>query len=55
MLWDVSKNLIGRMNYEECIIYLWNKDKTKMVQKAAYGPKGRPQLINTDVFEVAPW
>ena len=53
VLWDVSKNLIGRMNYEECIIYLWNADKTRMVQKAAYGPKGKPELITTNVFEVA--
>ena len=43
VLWDVSKNLIGRMNYEDCIIYMWNKDKTKMIQKAAYGPKGNPK------------
>ena len=24
VLWDVAKNLIGRMNYEDCIIYMWN-------------------------------
>ena len=45
VLWDVAKNLIGRMNYVDCMIYLWNKDKTKMVQKASYGPKGDPQAI----------
>lgn len=54
VLWDVAGNLIGRMNYEDCIIYLWNKDKTKMVQKAAYGPKGKPEVISEQVFEVLP-
>ncbi len=54
VLWDVTHNLMGRMNYEDCIIYLWNEDKTKMVQKAAYGPKGKPEIITTDVFEVLP-
>jgi LytS/YehU family sensor histidine kinase len=54
VLWDVTKNLIGRMNYVDCIIYMWNEDKTKMVQKAAYGPKGNPKAIRTRVFDVLP-
>jgi len=54
VLWDVSKNLIGRMNYVDCMIYLWNKDKTKMVQKASYGPKGDPLAIKSSVFDVLP-
>jgi len=54
VLWDVAGNLIGRMNYVDCIIYLWNEDKTKMVQKAAYGPKGKPEYITEQLFDVAP-
>lgn len=54
VLWDVTNNLIGRMNYVDCMIYLWNADKTKMVQKAAYGPKGKPEFIAEQVFEVLP-
>ena len=54
VLWDVAKNLIGRMNYVDCMIYLWNKDKTKMIQKASYGPKGDPVAIKSSVFDVAP-
>ncbi len=54
VLWDVSKNLIGRMNYEECIIYMWNPEKTRMVQKAAHGPKGNPRTISTQSFDVRP-
>ncbi len=54
VLWDVSRNLIGRMNYEECIIYMWNADKTKMVQKAAHGPKGNPRTISDLSFDVKP-
>lgn len=54
VLWDVAQNLIGRMNYEDCIIYMWNEEKTKMVQKAAYGPKGKPEFISSQVFEVLP-
>jgi putative methionine-R-sulfoxide reductase with GAF domain len=54
VLWDVAKNLIGRMNYVDCMIYLWNEDKTRMIQKASYGPKGNPQAINAKVFDVSP-
>lgn len=54
VLWDVAGHLIGRMNYEDCMIYLWNEDKTKMVQKAAYGLKGKPEFISEQVFDVLP-
>ena len=54
VLWDVAANLIGKMNYEECIIYRWNKTKTRMVQKAAFGPKGKPEIISAEIFEVEP-
>ncbi|MBC7886790.1 MAG: histidine kinase [Ferruginibacter sp.] len=54
VLWDVTDNLIGRMNYVDCMIYLWNEDNTKMIQKAAYGPKGKPEYIKAQVFDVFP-
>jgi two-component system LytT family sensor kinase len=54
VLWDVAQNLIARLNYEDCIIYCWNDDKTKMIQKAAYGPKGTPEALNRQVFDVLP-
>jgi putative methionine-R-sulfoxide reductase with GAF domain len=54
VLWDVAGHLIGQMNYVDCMIYLWNEDKTKMVQKAAYGPKGKPEYISSQVFDVLP-
>jgi len=54
VLWDVAGNLIGRMNYADCMIYLWNEEKTMMVQKAAYGPKGKPEYISLQVFNVLP-
>jgi putative methionine-R-sulfoxide reductase with GAF domain len=54
VLWDVSKNLIGRLNYEDCMIYLWNEDKTRMIQKASFGPKGDPKSISNKLFDVLP-
>jgi LytS/YehU family sensor histidine kinase len=36
------------------MIYRWNEDKTKMIQKAAYGPKGKPEYISAQLFDVLP-
>ncbi len=43
MLWDVAKNLIGKLGFEDCMIYLWNKGKTVLLQRAGYGLKGSMQ------------
>ncbi len=53
VLWDVAKNLIGRLGFEDCIIYLWNSDKTKMIQRAGYGPKGSIEEIEKNIFTVS--
>ena len=45
LLWDVAKNLIGKLGFEDCMIYLWNDDKTVLVQKAGYGSKGSMEDI----------
>lgn len=44
LLWDVAKNLIGKLGFEECMIYLWNTDKSILVQRAGYGLKGDMQV-----------
>ncbi|MEO6682311.1 MAG: histidine kinase [Ginsengibacter sp.] len=54
VLWDVARNLIGQLGFVDCIIYLWNDDKTKMVQKAGFGPKGTRDRIGKEPFEVYP-
>lgn len=54
VLWDVAKNLIGQMNYVDCMIYLWSEDKSRLVQKASFGPKGSPMAIRDKIFDVLP-
>ncbi|RYF96397.1 MAG: GAF domain-containing protein, partial [Chitinophagaceae bacterium] len=51
---DVAARLISSLHYEDCIIYLWNDDKTRMIQKAAVGPKEEEDLIRTSSFDVLP-
>lgn len=54
VLWDVAKNLIGRLGFVDCMIYQWNADKTRMIQKAGFGPKGSIEEINKQPFDVLP-
>lgn len=39
ILWDVTKNCISRLNFEDCVIYLKDEERNVLVQKAAWGPK----------------
>ena len=54
VLWDVAKNLIGRLGFVDCMIYLWNDDKTKMIQRAGFGAKGSIEEIKGQPFDVVP-
>ncbi|MBC7873621.1 MAG: histidine kinase [Ferruginibacter sp.] len=39
LLWDVAKNCISKLRFVDCVIYLRDREKNSLVQKAAYGPK----------------
>ncbi|HMO62758.1 MAG TPA: histidine kinase [Ferruginibacter sp.] len=39
LLWDVAKNCISRLHFDDCVIYLLDKQRNVLVQQAAYGPK----------------
>ncbi len=39
ILWDVAKNCIGRLHFEDCVIYLIDYERQVLVQRAAHGPK----------------
>jgi ligand-binding sensor domain-containing protein/putative methionine-R-sulfoxide reductase with GAF domain len=39
ILWDVARNCIGRLQFEDCVVYLLDEKRNVLVQKAAHGPK----------------
>lgn len=39
ILWDLAKNCISKLGFEDCVIYLVDEERSMLVQKAAYGPK----------------
>ena len=39
LLWDVARQCISKLNFEDCVIYLKEKKNNILIQKAAWGPK----------------
>lgn len=39
ILWDIARNCISRLNFEDCVIYTIDEERGVLMQKAAYGPK----------------
>lgn len=52
ILWDVTRNCISRLNFADCVIYIKDKNRDVLVQKAAWGPKnegdaqGQEKILN---------
>ena len=42
------------MHYEDCMIYLWNDDKTRSDPKSILSYKGNPKAITANLFDVMP-
>lgn len=52
ILWDVARNCISRLQFEDCVIYLLDKKKKVLVQKAAYGPKSPKEFQLIEPLEI---
>jgi len=39
ILWDIAKNCISHLGFEDCVIYLKDEERNVLIQKAAWGPK----------------
>ncbi len=54
ILWDVTKNLIAKLGFEDCLIYMWNEEKTEMVQRAGFGVKDSKEILIQFPCNLAP-
>ena len=39
IIWDLARNVISRLGFVDCVIYLLDDAEAVLMQKAAYGPK----------------
>ncbi|UYQ92747.1 histidine kinase [Chitinophaga horti] len=52
VLWDVAKNCISQLRLEDCVIYVLDETKQRLIQKAAYGPKNPARFEIHDPIEI---
>jgi ligand-binding sensor domain-containing protein/putative methionine-R-sulfoxide reductase with GAF domain len=52
ILWDVCRNCISRLGFEDAVAYLVEEDRGVLVQKAAYGPKNPKDFEIADPIEI---
>ena len=52
VLWDLTRNCISRLGFEDCVIYLVDEKRQVLVQKAAYGPKSPKDFTIYEPLEI---
>jgi signal transduction histidine kinase/ActR/RegA family two-component response regulator len=54
ILWDIASNLIHRLDFVDCVIYVLDRERQVLVQKAAYGKKNIDNIQIADPIEIVP-
>lgn len=52
ILWDIAKNCINQLKFEDCVIYQYDPSRKMLVQRAAFGPKNPEQHVITNALEI---
>ncbi|MCF0074690.1 histidine kinase [Dyadobacter sp. CY261] len=50
--WDIARNCISKLHFEDCVVYLLDKESNKLIQKAAYGPKSPKEYEILNPIEI---
>lgn len=52
--WELTKNVIAHLGFEDCVVYLFDSTKQVLVQKAAHGPKNPEHLDILNPITIQP-
>lgn len=52
--WELTKNVIAHLGFEDCVVYLFDSAKQVLVQKAAHGPKNPEHLDILNPITIEP-
>lgn len=52
VLWDMAQQCIARLGWEDCVIYLLDKQRNVLLQKAAWGQKSTPDQKIVSPIEI---
>lgn len=50
--WDIARNCISKLHFEDCVVYLLDKETNTLIQKAAYGPKSPKEYEILNPIEI---
>ena len=54
IVWSVAKHAIAKLNYHDCVIYLYHPEINRLVQSAAHGPKNPDKKIIKEPIKLVP-
>ena len=52
VFWDIAKNCISQLNFEDCVIYGYDEARNMLLQKAAFGPKNPDGHTISNLLEI---
>lgn len=52
VFWDIAKNCISQLKFEDCVIYGYDEARDMLVQKAAFGPKNTNGHTISNLIEI---
>ena len=52
ILWDICRNCVSRLQFEDCVIYLLDQEGKMLQQKAAHGPKNPKEFEILNPIEI---
>ncbi|MBX2923631.1 MAG: tetratricopeptide repeat protein [Chitinophagaceae bacterium] len=52
VFWDIAKNCVSKLGFEDCVVYGYDSNRKMLVQKAAYGPKNPSKHIISNLIEI---
>lgn len=52
VLWDIAKNVIHRLGFVDCVIYEFDEEKGRLLQRAAYGQKNPSDTFIYNQIEI---
>ena len=45
VLWIVSKNAVSKLDYYDCVVYLFDENREYLIQKSSHGPKNPEESL----------
>jgi len=52
--WDIARNCISQLQFQDCVVYLLDDETGRLIQKAAFGPKNPKEHEIVNPIEIEP-